>query len=338
MKSLTTSILIVLFMVSPAQAQTWLVEKATKTVMIRGYTRSAKTAVISSEASGKLLKLNVDVGDLLGKEPLAQIDPTFLDFEIRGTRVALARLKTRIKMIDSRIVFLTKEHGRKETLYTKGRATEVMRDAAVQELDQAILELEAATRETGSLDVTLEQLLEKRSRYFVKGPEGWVVTEKTVEAGEVIQAGQPLAVVRDFRQLVVLLAVSNDELAGIQQKGERFKSILEGRPVMASLDYINPGFDETTRKIPIRLLIHDYDELHRGGLRFEFHVTKPSRGLKIPKAAVLNRYDNPKVFKADNSGPVRITVLDSSDGHLIIADNPELPIGTSLTLPPGKQP
>jgi len=323
----------VLAMSTPVLAETWQVEKAFKEVKLQGYTRSIKTAILSAEVTGKLLHLNYDVGDVIGKKKLAQIDPTFVNFQIKTTRVSLARNGIQSKKIASRIKYLTREFQRKETLFSKGRATEVIRDAASQELDQAQLELGAITQEKRSLEVTRAQLEETKARHGVWGPEHWVVTEKKVEEGQVIQAGMPLAVVQDFRQLVVPLAVSNDELGGILEKGETFTAMLEGRPVQLGVDYINPEFDEKTRKIKIQLIIPKAGMPHRGGLRLVMPVLSRIQGGKVPAAAVVNRYANPRVFVKGEKESTGITILDTQGAYLIVAETAGIKPGVLLMAP-----
>jgi len=312
------------------------VEKAVKEVVLRGYTRSIKTATISSEVSGRIIKVSYEIGDTISREPLAAIDPTFIDLDIQSTRIALSGVDTQLQKIQSRISYLAKEFQRKEQLFTKGRATEVIRDAALQELDQARLEEESIQQEKQTLNVRDQQLQEKKERHAVTAPADWIVTQKMVEAGEIVQPGMPMAVIQDFRQMVVPLSLSNEELQGIRKKGERFEAVLEGRKVQASIHYVNPDFNEQTRKIHIQLRIHDYPETHRGGLGFVLPVVVESEGLRIPAAALTNRYENPKVLIKGSKEAIPVTVLDASDSNVTIANDPGLPIGTILTEPKGR--
>ncbi len=316
-------------------AEEWRVEQAGKEVLLRGYTRSITSALISSEVSGRVQKVNYDIGDRIVEKPFAEIDVTFIDFDLQSTRIALARVETRLHQAQSRVDYLTKELKRKETLFEKGRSTEVTRDAASQELDQALLDQELILEEQQSLTISLDQLVEKKRRHAIPGHREWVVTDKKVEIGEIIQPGAPLAVIQDYRELVVPLAVSNEELIAIQQKGGAFDARLEGLPVTASIYHVNPEFNEKTRKIDIKLLIRQYPEEHRGGLRLTVPVMIQMAGVKIPEAAVVNRYENPKVYPAATGKEIPISILDSSDGHVIIAEHEQLPVGTLLTKPKG---
>lgn len=313
------------------------VEKAVKEVVLRGYTRSIKTATISSEVSGRIIKVSYEIGDTISREPLAAIDPTFIDLDIQSTRIALSGVDTQLQKIQSRISYLAKEFQRKEQLFSKGRATEVIRDAALQELDQARLEEESIQQEKQTLNVRYQQLQEKKERHAVTAPADWIVTQKMVEAGEIVQPGMPMAVIQDFRQLVIPLSLSNEELQGIHRKGKRFEAMLEDKPVQASIYYVNPEFNEQTRKIQIKLLIQDYPEPHRGGLRFVLPVLVESDGLRIPAAAVISRYDNPKVLIKGGKTAIPVTILDTVEQFVTISHDPRLSIGMILTDPKGRQ-
>ena len=354
-------VLIVLFMgIGQAETQEWPVEKATKEVMLRGYTRSIKRAVISAEVGGRVVQVNYEVGDSLSEIPFARLDSAFVDFDIQSTRLAISQLGIQIKQMDSRIAYLEKDDQRKESLFVKGRTTEVIRDAASQALDQARLDRKRLMTQQRALEVTLKRKQEEKSRHIISGPQGWVVTERRVERGEVIQAGSPLAVIQDFRNMVIPLSVSPDELQAIRSKAEsagrqnkkrllkksdlekgvlkageppadRFTMFLEGRRVMASIYTINPEFDEESRKINIQLRIHGYGETHRGGLQCLLPLTVSSQGLKIPIDAVQNRYENPKVFIKGSGASVSVTILDTVENGVIVAEDQRLFPGTLLT-------
>ena len=154
-----------------------------------------------------------------------------------------------------------------------------------------------------------------------------------MEVGEIVQPGMPLAVVQDFQSLVVPLSVSHEELEAIEQKGKRFDAMLEDRKVQASLYYVNPEFNEQTRKIQIKLLVHEYAGEHRGGLRFVLPVLAGTKGLQIPIQALISRYENPKVVVKAGKEAIPVTVLDASDQTVTIAIDPRLPIGTILADP-----
>jgi hypothetical protein len=50
----------------------------------------------------------------------------------------------------------------------------------------------------------------------------------------------------------------------------------------------------------------------------------------VPKKAVVNRYENPRVFLGNSGAEIKVLVLGQTKNHLIIADDPRLPPGTRL--------
>ncbi|HSO20907.1 MAG TPA: HlyD family secretion protein, partial [Desulfosarcina sp.] len=172
-----------------------------------------------------------------------------------------------------------------------------------------------------------------RRRHRVPAPKGWIVVEKMVEAGEIVAAQKPLGRVGDYRRLIVPLSVTTDELAAIRDMGDNLAVSLEGRPIRATLNWVNPEFDEQTRKLGIELLLSADIPEHRGGLRLTLPLLLDAEGIWIPKAAVVDRYENPRVILKTTGDTIRITVLGETDGHLIAAADRQLPVGTELAAP-----
>lgn len=311
-------------------AQEPTVQKAKKDITLSGYTRSKTTVTVSSEVSGKVLRVNYDVGRTITKKPFFEIDPTFIGFQIESTLHSLKNLKTSIMQSESNVSYLDKEFKRIDKLHKGDKATEVKRDAAKESLDQAKLEHERILVEKAVSDTTLKELKERRKRHRIYAKRGWIVVGKLVEQGEIVESGTPLARVADYRELVIPLFVSREEFAAIGELPEEFTAELEGNPVQAKIHWINPEFNEQTRKLNIELILVGYKGEKRGGLAFSLPLRIDAEGLLIPKAAVVSRYENPRVtLKADGKA-INVMILGETNGNYIIADDKRLAIGTEL--------
>jgi multidrug efflux pump subunit AcrA (membrane-fusion protein) len=313
--------------------QALLVEPASKETTLSGYTRSISNMTISSEVAGKVLKVNYEVGDVAGEEPLVELDPTFIDFEIQGARHSLRLLENSRHKAEERLAYLEKEFRRIDALHKGDRATEVKRDEAEQLFIQGGFEKEAVAIEIGKLKNAIDELLERKSRYRIHAPKGWIIVGKTVEPGEQVLPGAPLARASDFRTLVVPLSVSGDELEQLRTLPAKFPAFLERKPVSASIRWVNPEFDEKTRKLAIQLVLPDYDGEKRGGLEFSTALKLPSAGIQVPREAVVSRYENPRVTIESSGEKINVLVIGESDGRLLIADHPKLQPGTELARP-----
>jgi hypothetical protein len=164
------------------------------------------------------------------------------------------------------------------------------------------------------------------------------VVDKLVEENELLNVNTPIARVADYEHLVVPLSVSAEELAAIQNSPPEFEVTLEGKPAKAAVNWINPEFDEKTRKLSIELILRSYPGPKRGGLICQLTLQTASEGLWVPKKAVISRYDNPRVFLKESGADVKVLVLGQTEDHFIIADNPRLPPGTLLQAPAALRP
>ncbi len=328
-----TAFFLMLVLLYPCQSfaqKILVVQRAKKEITLTGYTRSKTTVTLSSEVSGKVLRVNYDVGQVIGKKPFYEIDPTFIDFQVKSTLQSVKKLDISYKRSKSRVAYLKKEFIRIDTLHKGDRATGVKRDAAAEELQQAKFDRDSTAMDKAVLETTLKELKERKNRHRVYAPQGWIVVEKIVEQGEIVGSGTPLAHIADYQNLVVPLAVSGEELAAIKKLPEKLEAWLEEKPAKACVHWINPEFNEKTRKLGIELILTDYDREKRGGLSFSLPLQIYTEGLIVPKAAVTNRYENPKVTTGETGETINVMVLGESGNNLVIAEHEKLFVGMEL--------
>ncbi len=315
-----------------------IVQPARREITLTGYTRSQTTLTLSSEVAGKVVKIHYDVGQVIDKSPFVKIDPTFIDLEISSTRQNLENLKITRKKRQSRAAYLDKEFQRIDKLFRRGSSPESKLDSSREDLDQARFDVRAVEGEIAMLQTHLNNLRERKKRHTIYAPQGWVVVAKLVEENELVTVNTPVARVADYDHLVVPLSVSAEELAAIQKISPEFDVLLDGRPAKAAVNWVNPEFDEKTRKLNIELILRSYPGAKRGGLVCQLALQTATEGLWVPKRAVISRYENPRVFLKDSGAGVKVLVLGQTEEHFIIADNPRLPPGTLLRTPAAMQP
>ena len=307
------------------------VEQARKEVVLTGYSRAQSTVTVSSEVSGKILKVNYEVGQTVNKTPFAVIDPTFIEFQLASTRHSLRSLEIDFQRSKSRIDYLEKEFTRIDKLFRGQSTAETQRDKAAEDLAQARLESESIQVRIAEMKTSLAELTERRRRHRVSAPDGWIVTDKYVESGEIVATGTAVGRVADYRELIIPLSVSSRELSAIRRLPEPFAAYLENKPVDTAINWINPEFDEKTRKLNIELIVRNYGDKKRGGLVYRLPLQIETEGLRVPKAAVITRYENPRVRIRSTGKEVRVMILGESNDHFIIAENQQLSPGVELT-------
>ncbi|MCP4746590.1 MAG: HlyD family efflux transporter periplasmic adaptor subunit [Desulfobacteraceae bacterium] len=306
-----------------------IVQAASKQVVLSGYTRSRAKMKVTSEVAGKVLKVNYDVGHRTGKKPFVQIDTTFINYQIEQVHATLEKLNLTKKRYQSRADFLKKEYLRIEKLRQNDVTSESSRDAAAEQLAQAQFDLMSTEVEIKNLKSQYNELLERRSRHNVAVPAGWVIVQRTVESGEIISAGSLLAQAADYTQLVIPLYVSDKELDALAQQ-EKLAVSMAGKKAQAKINWINPEFDERSRKLAVELIVFDYDGPYRGGLLAELPLKIAYEGLMVPKAAISRRYENPHVTLKSTGKTVPVVILSQSADHVIIAGTQHLEPGQQL--------
>ena len=105
---------------------------------------------------------------------------------------------------------------------------------------------------------------------------------------------------------------------------------LEGSPVTAAVNWINPEFDEHTRKLAVELVIPVHDGPHRGGLLAELTLEVETAGLMVPRVSVSDRYENPRVRLKSDGRSIPVVILGENGPHLLIARNQDLAPGMEL--------
>lgn len=335
MKTLSSVLILIAMVVSLSWAQPYTIkpytiQPATKEVVLIGFTRGDKTMTLSSEVSGKVLKVNYDVGDEIGNLAFYEIDTTFIDLTIENISSNIKIIERSVERLEANEKHLRQEFERMDKLHKGDRTTQVARNAAENAWLMSRFQIDEMRLEKKVLEVQLREQRELKKRYQVHAPLGWIVTEIIAEKGEVVTVNSPLAMLADYRKMAVPLAVSSQELEAIERLPEQFQATLEGQVVSSSIKFINPEFNEKTRKLDIELAVSDYGKKHRGGLKYQLPVTIAAEGLMIPKVAVVNRYNNPKVTLQDSSETIQVVVLSETERHLLIAEHPKLKVGMPL--------
>ncbi len=307
-----------------------VVQPARRSITLTGYTRSQTTVTLSSEVGGRVVKVNYDDGQVIDKLPFLTIDSTFIDLEIRSTQHTLEQLKITQKKRRSKVNYLDKDFRRIENLFRRGSSPESRFDTSREDLDQARFDLKAVGVEIAIAQTELKELRERRRRHTIEAKPGWIVVAKLVEEGELVNMNTPVARIADFNHLVVPLSVSAKELNAVQQLAPEFEVFLDGKPARASVNWINPEFDEKTRKLNMELILRSYPGPRRGGLTCRLFLETDTEGVLVPKQAVVNRYENPRVFLSESGAEIKVLVLGQTKDYLIIADHPRLPPGTRL--------
>jgi len=307
---------------APGGARTAVALPATRPLVFSGFTRARAKLRLVSEVAGRCQKVNYDVGDTIGPQGVfAVLDDTFTRLDLKYNQVEQKRLV-------SRVAYLDKDAQRYRNLVKRGSEAPSKLDRLDEELTQARLQLDA-------LKTQAAILRERLSRHVIKAPPGWRVIERRVEPGSWVAAGGQVALLGDFRTLLVPLALSPDEYAILARQSGQIMVLLPhlGVKVPAKLERLSPAFDPVTRKIAVELELGPKLTYKRGGLRVELILTAPdpSGAVLLPPAAVTERYQENWVTREDGKS-LRVVVLGPGPGDTLRVSAPQLKPGQKYLL------
>ncbi|MBN2645679.1 MAG: efflux RND transporter periplasmic adaptor subunit [Desulfuromonadaceae bacterium] len=325
-------LLIMLLWASPGRATSNLqVETAWQPIQLQGYSRCFEEATIAAEVSGRVQRVNYQIGDPITAEPLVVIDSTFADLALQQLDSQLAALDIRLQKAQRRYDWLQREFERRQALQQQGGLATATFDDSAQQRDQARLDIAELKAQHELLRVQQREQQERQQRHQPLGTAHWCVIARHVESGEWVTTGSPLMTIADFRHLLVPLALDAPELAALRRAlaAGSLSATLAGQAVHCRLYFVNPAFDEQTRKTRISLEILDPPE-PRGGLPFTLSLALPATGFRIPAAALIDRYAQPRVQLAEGEQVTDVQVLEQSGDWVHIAPHPQLKAGTRL--------
>lgn len=270
-------------------------------IPVSGSIHPLKTVKFGFMVAGKIKAVNVRVGDFVEKNQIiAMLDPT--DY------------KNGLQIAEARYIEISSEYKRLTRLHKKGSITPNAYDKIVAGRSQA--------------EANYRIYKKKVSDTILKSPVSGFISRKVVEAGEIVDQGDPCFTVVKTSTVEARMAVPESEIA-LVKKGQKAdvtvpaigKKIFEG-----VVTQIVPVADPLTRTFNVKIMVSNPEDIIRAGMiaLARIDVEKKIKILTIPGEAVVRSPDNLLyVFTVDAKSTVskkRIT-RSSVSGQEIVIDS-----------------
>lgn len=308
---------------APAQIPLIVVDTAEKSAVIKqvpltGTVTSLTVAHLSSEVSGQVESVEVDVGDHVKKgDVLLQMDREIEELTLQAARAATE--EARAQLADAKRRYESAKRLRKQNNIS---VDELENRKAQVNIAQAALQRQLAEQQR-------RQALVKR--YTVRARFPGVISERVAEVGEWIEPGTPIMTLVAIDKLRVDFQVPQEFYPHINDDSEVSVTLdaIPGNKFAADIDAVVPVSDPSARTFLMRVLVNEKDVSMTPGMSAHgtLRLNTGRRGVVVSRDAILRYPDGRVTVWVVNQGTETTTVSEqpvkvghSFDGKVAITE------------------
>ncbi|MBJ3783488.1 efflux RND transporter periplasmic adaptor subunit [Devosia sediminis] len=268
----------------------------TETVKVTGTLVPAQRSEIASQASGRVMAVMVRPGDTVNEgDVLAQIDRASLELQLTQQQATAGATRAQLQSSQQQLE-------RTEQLAGQGLAT----PSALEQARSATAALEAQLEALESGVETAQLALDNAT---VKSPLSGIVSARSVEPGQTIQAGTPLFTVVNLDKMEFDAAASVNSSARVAAGQTAVVTVtgLDGQQFTGQVSRVNPVALTGTRTVPIYIDLDNEEGNLRGGMfaTGQIAVREEQGALAVPVSALREDAEGTYVLTIDGETLVR---------------------------------
>lgn len=270
---------------SAVRVRTQSAEIVQRTISVNGKTAPARVVQLAAETDGRV--------EFIGAERGASMERggVILRFDERDRKARLAQAEATVKQREV-------EYEGREKLKSESYVSEA-------QLQEAVAMLEAAKAELTRAELDLEYM-------YIRAPFGGALQSRSVEIGDFVSRGDPVATFVDNRTIIVSANVSEFDAQHVTVGQDAEATLATGETVRGHIRYVAPVADEATRTFEVELEVDNTDGQLRAGGTAELH---------IPAEEVLAHRVSPSLLTLDDAGNVGVKIIgDEGLVEFVVAD------------------
>jgi len=258
------------------RVRTQAAEEVMRTIVVNGETAPARIANLAAETDGRVTAIAAERGASLERGDL------ILRFDERDRLARLAEARATVRQRE------VEYQGR-----LKLKESSYVSEAQLQE---AVAMLEVARAELTRAELDLQYM-------EVRAPFAGALLERSVEVGDFIKRGDPVATFVDNRTIIVSANLSEFDASYVHVGESAEARLATGETVRGTIRYVSPVADEATRTFAVELEVDNADRKLRAGGTAE---------LFIPAEKVYAHRVSPSLLTLDDAGNVGVKIVNDA--------------------------
>lgn len=272
-----------------------------------GEIKPKKNVEISSDISGKIIKIGVKEGDFVKKgQFLLQIDPEYYRANYERDKAILEATRSELLQPEASYKVAKREYERAQQLYKQGIISQKELEEAESRFKAALSTLRALKFRIKQAEAAVASSLDRLKKTTIVSPIDGVITSLKVEEGEVAvvgtmnNPGTVLLTIADLSQMEAELGVDETEIVKVKegQKAivkvdalpeEEFEGVVTevGNSIIQSLQ----ATSQEAKEFKVVVLLKKTDPRLKPGLTAtaDIIVAKKKNVIAIPIAALVIR-------------------------------------------------
>ncbi|MGB5332473.1 MAG: efflux RND transporter periplasmic adaptor subunit [Woeseiaceae bacterium] len=270
---------------SAVRVRTQSAEEVMRTITVNGKTAPARVAHLAAETDGSIEYIGAERGASLERGSV------IIRLDERDRRARLAQAEATLKQREV-------EYAGRLKLKSESYVSEA-------QLQEALAMLEAAKTELKRSQLDLEYMT-------IRAPFAGALQARSVEVGDFVTRGDPVATYVDNRTIIVSADLSEFDARFVSVGDLAEAELATGELVRGRIRYVAPVADEATRTFAVELEVDNTDSQLRAGGTAE---------LRIPAELVSAHRISPSLLTLDDAGNVGIKIVND-DGRVefVLAD------------------
>lgn len=271
-----------------------------------GTVKAAREATVASKVMGPVVRLNFKDGDRMKDGAvLLEIDDRDITAQLEQAQAGVAEASAAYKNADMNFQ-------RMQRLLEQKSATQQQLDNAVAQNDMAKAKVQQAHANVEALKVMIGYTK-------VAAPFSGVITEKSIEKGEMASPGRPLFKITDDSALRLETEVKEADIKGIKT-GNKIDVRIDAldRVLKGNVSKIIPSGDSATHSFMVKIDLPKAEGLLSGMFGRAYLQKGVSAAVLIPKSALIDKGQLTGVFIVkDNAAGFRVVRAGYSSGDKV---------------------